>query len=76
MRWYNTEHRHSKINFVTPQQRHQGLDSALLARRQEVLEAARQASPTRWGSRPVRDCQPVGAVTLNPAKEAEIKQAA
>lgn len=76
VRWYNTEHRHSKINFVTPQQRHQGLDSALLARRQEVLEAARQASPTRWGSRPVRDCQPVGAVTLNPAKEAEIKQAA
>lgn len=76
VRWYNTEHRHSKINFVTPAQRHQGKDKTLLAQRKAVLEQAKLANPTRWGSRPVRNCQPVGPVTLNPEKEAEVKQAA
>lgn len=76
VRWYNTEHRHSKINFVTPAQRHQGKDKTLLAQRKTVLEQAKQANPARWGSRPTRNCQPVGPVTLNPEKEVEMKQAA
>lgn len=76
VRWYNTEHRHSKLNFVTPVQRHTGQDCLLLTQRKAVLEQAKQANPLRWGSRPVRNCQPVGPVTLNPEKEAEIKQAA
>jgi putative transposase len=25
-KWYNTEHRHIRIKFVTPSQRHEGLD--------------------------------------------------
>jgi transposase InsO family protein len=29
VRWYNTEHRHSAIRFVTPDQRHQGEDPRL-----------------------------------------------
>lgn len=74
--WYNTEHRHSKLNFVTPEQRHQGKDAALLASRKEVLELAKRSNPQRWGSRSVRNCRPVGAVTLNPVKEVETKQAA
>ncbi len=28
--WYNQEHRHSAIEFVTPAQRHAGLDKALV----------------------------------------------
>ena len=28
--WYNTEHRHSAIQFVTPNERHQGVDGAPL----------------------------------------------
>lgn len=76
VRWYNTEHRHSKINFVTPAQRHQGKDKTLLAQRKAVLEQAKLANPTRWGSRPVRNCQLVGPVTLKPEKETETKQAA
>ena len=28
--WYNNEHRHSRIKFVTPNQRHQGLDIEIL----------------------------------------------
>ena len=39
--WYNEEHRHSAIGFVTPAQRHAGLDAALLRKRAEVYEAAR-----------------------------------
>ncbi len=30
--WYNNEHRHSKIKFVTPNQRHKGLDVERLAK--------------------------------------------
>jgi len=74
--WYNTGHRHSKLNFVTPEQRHNGEDMMLLARRKEVLEQAKQNMPSRWGSRPVRNCEPAGPVTLNPEKEANMKHAA
>jgi len=63
--WYNHEHKHSQINYVTPAERHQGLDEEILSARKAVLEAARQANPRRWtGS--VRNCEPVGAVMLNP----------
>jgi len=34
--WYNTEHKHSKLRFVTPQERHSGEDVAILAQRQRV----------------------------------------
>jgi putative transposase len=30
MRWYNNEHRHSRIRFVTPAERHRGLDRQVL----------------------------------------------
>ena len=63
--WYNHEHRHSAIGFVTPAQRHAGLDGGLLARRRAVYEAARAAHPLRWtGS--TRDWRRVDSVTLNP----------
>src|SRR5690554_1572739 len=44
--WYNREHRHSAIRFITPEQRHRGLDTVLLAQRQAVYEAARARPPT------------------------------
>lgn len=40
------------------------------------LEQAKQRNPSRWGTRSVRNCEAVGAVTLNPEKEIEMKQAA
>ena len=40
--WYNHEHRHSAIGFVTPAQRHAGADRALLEERSLVYERARQ----------------------------------
>lgn len=64
--WYNTEHHHSGIQFVTPQQRHQGKDKAILQSRAAVYEAAKQNKPARWQGRAVRNWKPVETVWLNP----------
>jgi putative transposase len=65
--WYNEEHRHSAVRFVTPSQRHAGLDAALLGKRAEVYEAARARHPRRW-SGATRNWQLVTVVHLNPEK--------
>lgn len=76
VRWYNTEHRHSAIGFVTPDERHGGIDVALLARRDEVYQRARQKNPERW-TRQTRDWSRVELVSLNPARrDATAAQAA
>lgn len=67
--WYNEEHRHSAISFVTPAQRHAGLDAALLRKRVEVYEAAKARHPERW-SGSTRNWQHVTIVHLNPEKPA------
>ena len=63
--WYNTEHRHSGISFVTPDQRHALLDESLLQARHEVYESARQRHPGRW-SKHTRDWSRKDLVHLNP----------
>lgn len=73
--WYNHEHKHSKIRFVTPHQRHSGQDQLILEQRRSVLERAKQKTPARWGNRPVRNCEPVGAVFLNPDRPEAIVEA-
>jgi putative transposase len=65
--WYNEEHRHSAIRYVTPSQRHAGLDSALLRQRVQVYEAAKARRPERW-SGATRNWQPILVVHLNPDK--------
>jgi len=65
VQWYNHEHRHSAIRFVTPGQRHAGLDVALLSKRVEVYEAAKARHPERW-SGATRNWQPIKVVYLNP----------
>jgi putative transposase len=66
VRWYNTEHHHSRLRFVTPEQRHSGADVALLAQRQALYAQAKAERPERW-SGATRDWSRPGAVTLNPA---------
>ena len=74
--WYNNEHCHSRIGFVTPEQRHSGDDKALLAQRKTVYEKARQRNPLRWSGE-VRNWQHIKEVSLNPGKpeRAEAKAA-
>ncbi len=68
--WYNFEHRHSAIQFVTPAQRHAGLDRAILTHRKGVYEAAKARNPERW-SRQTRNWDPVKVVHLNPDKSVD-----
>jgi len=72
--WYNNEHRHSGIKFVTPAQRHQGEDRDILQKRDKLYALAKSINPARWSGK-TRDWAPVGAVTLNPEKE-YVKEAA
>jgi len=66
--WYNHEHRHSAIGFVTPGQRHAGLDTVLLAKRRDVYEAAKARHPERWRDA-TRNRQPIRVVHLNPDQQ-------
>ena len=70
--WYNQEHRHSAIGFVTPQQRHQQLDQSLLRERAAVYAAARDRHPHRW-SGTTRNWTRITEVHLNPEKPIDQK---
>jgi putative transposase len=63
--WYNGEHRHSAIRFVTPDQRHHGIETSVLTQRHALYEHARSKKPERW-SQATRNWTPIGTVTLNP----------
>jgi putative transposase len=65
VRWYNDDHLHSGIRYVTPNDRHEGRDAHILAARHRVYVAAKKATPRRWTG-PTRNWTPVGAVRLNP----------
>lgn len=73
--WYNGDHRHSAIRYVTPDERHFGQEQAILARRQQVYERARRRNPQRW-SRDTRNWNPVGEVVLNPEGKQALEQEA
>ena len=64
-RWYNEQHLHSALNFVTPNDRFFGRDAAILAARHLVYQRARRRHPERWTTE-TRDWSPAPAVTLNP----------
>ena len=66
--WYNTEHQHSEIRFVTPDDRHYGREAAKLSKRKEVYELARQKNPERW-ARQTRNWEPITTVRLNPERK-------
>lgn len=65
--WYNNEHLHSGLKFVTPMQRHLGHDTAILANRKIVYIAAKQNNPQRW-SKDIRNWDLPNEVILNPDK--------
>ncbi len=65
--WYNTEHRHSAIRFVTPEQRHRGEDVAILKQRKIVYQMAKLVNPFRWTGN-TRNWNWIPKVSLNPDK--------
>jgi putative transposase len=71
--WYNHEHRHSGVRFVTPEQRHAGQDTVLLAKRVQVYEAAKTKHPQRW-SGSTRNWEPVRVVHLNPDQQENMEK--
>jgi putative transposase len=73
-RWYNEEHRHSAIGYVSPAQRHAGQDRLILSRRHQLYTRARAANPRRW-ARHTRNWQPIAVVTLNPERESVVNAA-
>jgi putative transposase len=67
VQWYNHQHKHSGLKFVTPAQRHDGRDDAILRHREQVYEAARLHRPERW-SGATRDWKLKSEVWLNPER--------
>lgn len=75
VRWYNTEHRHSAIRFVTPNERHTGRDLKILEKRRQLYAAARERRPERWTGT-TRNWSPVETVALNPTDNTPAEEAA
>lgn len=70
--WYNEEHHHSGIRYVTPSQRHKTNDVKILAERHVVYQLAKEKHPERWSGK-TRNWTPVPEVWLNCPKDAESK---
>ncbi|WPB73240.1 IS3 family transposase [Archangium violaceum] len=52
--WYNTQHLHSGLQFLTPDDRYFGREDSRLSRRREIYERAWLSRPERWSRRPRR----------------------
>ena len=72
VRWYNTRHQHSALKFVTPEQRHQGTDIAVLLARKALYEVAKAARPERWRGN-TRNWDRPTTVWLNPVRQQDVK---
>lgn len=62
--WYNNEHRHSGIGYVTPMQRHEGIDIELFQKRNRTIQNAYKKNPLRWSRSPAIHTQ-IKEVRLN-----------
>jgi len=67
-RWYNTEHKHSSLKFVTPDQRHTGKAAEILMHRQQVYQLAKARHRNRWSGE-IRNWELPETVWLNPENE-------
>lgn len=67
--WYNTQHRHSGIGYVTPEQRDTKKDIALLKRRNKTMLEAREKNPIRFSKNKIRQWVYQEVVYLNPDKD-------
>ncbi len=75
VQYYNGQHRHKGISWVTPLERHENQDVEILERRSRVYAAARKANPNRWSGEE-RKWTHIKSVTLNGRKEPNINKIA
>lgn len=75
VRWYNFEHRHSKLEYITPHQRHTGQDKAILANRRTVYQRAKLNHPERWSGQARHWTAPT-EVTLNKHRTSRVEKMA
>jgi len=68
--WYNYQHKHSGLKFVTPAQRHNGEDAKVITKRQRVYAEAKARNPGRW-SGDTRNWELPESVHLNPEKTSD-----
>ena len=73
VRWYNVDHHHSGIRYVSPAERHDGRDVAILAARHALYLKARERNPSRWSGK-TRDWSHIGVVTLNPERDSIVTE--
>ena len=64
VQWYNEEHLHSGIRFVTPGSHHRGEDIEIVAKRHLVYQEAKEKKPERWSGN-TRNWSYIGEVLLN-----------
>jgi len=64
--WYNTEHHHSGLGWLTPQVVHGGQSAAVLAARQKVLNRAFRTTPERFVRKPPQSPRLLDKVWINP----------
>ncbi|VDN46653.1 Integrase core domain protein (fragment) [Petrocella atlantisensis] len=66
--WYNNEHKHSGLCFISPNERHTGQDKAILEARTKVYQEAKSKHPERWPGA-IRNWSIEDEVWLNPVKK-------
>jgi putative transposase len=67
--WYNHEHHHSGIAYLTPEAVHRGRAEDVLAKRQRVLDDAWACHPERFVRGAPQIAQLPGAVWINPPED-------
>lgn len=67
--YYNFHHKHSGINFVTPIERHMGLDREILKKRETIYQLAKEKNPARWSGK-IKNMDYIEEVFINKPKDA------
>ena len=70
--WYNYEHKHSGLKFITPNERHTGADQDVMKQRETIYAKAKARHPERWSGNP-RNWQLPEEVWLNPETDKKLK---
>lgn len=70
VQWYNDDHKHSSLKFITPEQRHSGECAKIMNKRHIVYLKAKQRLPARWAGN-TRNWKLPSVITLNANRKAD-----